>query len=108
MPLVPGGESGRRASTRWTTFSVIEWSPQVMKILRPEISFSRKACLSSSVAWRSIARIAPCDSSGHSANETFAAAHISSQASDTVFGSPCPPKSGLAAMPGQPPSRNCA
>ncbi len=36
MPLTPGGASGRRASTRWITFSVIPWSPQVMKILLPK------------------------------------------------------------------------
>jgi hypothetical protein len=59
-------------------------------------------CFSSSVAWRSIARMAPCDSSGHSAKATFAAAHISSQAIATVFGRPCPPNSGFEAMPGQP------
>ena len=27
MPRVPGGASGRRASTRWTMLSVISWSP---------------------------------------------------------------------------------
>ena len=53
-----------------------------------------------------MARIAPWDSSGHSANATFDAAHISSQATDRVFGRPWPPNSGLLAMPGQPPSQN--
>ncbi|MFO1394823.1 MAG: hypothetical protein U1F09_13750 [Steroidobacteraceae bacterium] len=72
----------------------------------PDTIFSRNVALSASVPWRSIARIAPCDSSGHSANETFDAAHISSHATDSVFGSPCPPNSGLSAMPGHPPSQN--
>ena len=35
MPLVPGAPSGRRASTRWQTFSAMSWSPQEMKIFCP-------------------------------------------------------------------------
>ena len=35
MPLMPGGASGRRASTRWTMFSVRSCSPAEMKILVP-------------------------------------------------------------------------
>ena len=35
MPLVPGGASGVRASTRWTMFSVMSCSPKVMKIFVP-------------------------------------------------------------------------
>ncbi|MCY1547450.1 hypothetical protein D9M68_835140 [compost metagenome] len=35
MPFTPGGASGRRASTRWTMFSAMSCSPQVMKILFP-------------------------------------------------------------------------
>ena len=35
MPLVPGGASGRRASTRCTMFSVRSCSPPEMKILLP-------------------------------------------------------------------------
>jgi hypothetical protein len=73
----------------------------------PEISFARYCCLSWSVPWRSIDMIAPCDSSGHNANETLAAAHISSHAIEIVFGNPCPPNSGFSATPGQPPSQNC-
>jgi hypothetical protein len=34
-PLVPGGASGSRASTRWTMFSVRSCSPAEMKILLP-------------------------------------------------------------------------
>ncbi|MOA23868.1 hypothetical protein D3C78_1445180 [compost metagenome] len=37
MPFTPAGASGRRASTRWMTLSVIWWSPQVMKIFWPVI-----------------------------------------------------------------------
>ena len=43
MPLVPfgaaaaAGASGRRASTQWTMLSVRSWSPQLMKILVPEM-----------------------------------------------------------------------
>ena len=32
MPLVPGGDPGVRARTRWMMFSVRSCSPQVMKI----------------------------------------------------------------------------
>ena len=32
---MPGGASGRRASTRWTMLSAMSWSPQVMKIFWP-------------------------------------------------------------------------
>ena len=35
MPFEPAGESGRRASTRWTMFSVMSCSPAEMKILLP-------------------------------------------------------------------------
>ena len=35
MPFTPGGVSGRRANTRWTMFSAMSCSPQVMKILVP-------------------------------------------------------------------------
>ncbi len=35
MPFTPGGASGKRASTRWTMFSAMSCSPQVMKILVP-------------------------------------------------------------------------
>ena len=35
MPLVPPGASGRRASTRWTMFSVRSCSPAEMNILVP-------------------------------------------------------------------------
>ena len=35
MPLVPGGASGVRASTRWMMFSAMSCSPKVMKILVP-------------------------------------------------------------------------
>ena len=37
MPLMPGGASGRRASTRCTMFSVRSCSPAEMKILVPSI-----------------------------------------------------------------------
>jgi len=33
MPFTPAGASGSRASTRWTMFSAMSCSPQVMKIL---------------------------------------------------------------------------
>ncbi len=35
MPRVPEGAPGRRASTRWQTFSTRSLSPQVMKIFCP-------------------------------------------------------------------------
>ena len=35
MPLVPGGASGMRASTRWMMFSAMSCSPKVMKIFVP-------------------------------------------------------------------------
>ncbi len=35
MPLVPGGASGVRASTRWMMFSAMSCSPKVMKIFWP-------------------------------------------------------------------------
>ena len=35
IPLMPGGASGVRASTRWRMFSVRSWSPAEMKILLP-------------------------------------------------------------------------
>jgi hypothetical protein len=35
MPFTPAGASGSRASTRWTMFSAMSCSPQVMKILVP-------------------------------------------------------------------------
>ena len=35
MPLVPGGASGVRASTRWTMLSAMSCSPKEMKILVP-------------------------------------------------------------------------
>ena len=35
IPLMPGGASGRRASTRCTMFDVRSWSPAEMKILLP-------------------------------------------------------------------------
>ena len=35
MPFDPTGASGRRASTRWTMFSVRSCSPAEMKILLP-------------------------------------------------------------------------
>ena len=35
MPLLPCGASGRRASTRWTMFSAMSWSPAEMKIFCP-------------------------------------------------------------------------
>ena len=35
IPRVPSGASGRRARTKWMTFSVMSWSPQVMKIFWP-------------------------------------------------------------------------
>ncbi len=37
MPLMPGGASGSRASTRWRMFSVRSCSPPVMKIFVPVI-----------------------------------------------------------------------
>ena len=35
IPLVPGGASGRRASTICTMFAAMSWSPAEMKILVP-------------------------------------------------------------------------
>ncbi len=35
IPLMPGGASGMRASTRWSTFSARSWSPAEMKIFCP-------------------------------------------------------------------------
>ncbi|MNC87456.1 hypothetical protein D3C83_31840 [compost metagenome] len=35
MPFTPSGASGVRARTRWTMFSAMSCSPQVMKILVP-------------------------------------------------------------------------
>src|SRR5574343_355660 len=40
MPFTPGGASGRRASTRWTMFSAMSCSPQVMKILVPVMAYA--------------------------------------------------------------------
>ena len=38
MPFTPAGASARRASTRWTMFSVRSCSPPLMKILLPPIA----------------------------------------------------------------------
>jgi hypothetical protein len=37
MPFDPGGASGSRASTRWTMFSPMSWSPPLIHIFDPKM-----------------------------------------------------------------------
>ncbi len=64
MPLVPGGASGRRASTRWTMFSDRSCSPAEMKIFVPVMAYAPSA--SGSARVRRMPRSVPqCGSVRH-------------------------------------------
>mmetsp|Transcript_7748 Transcript_7748/g.22019 ORF Transcript_7748/g.22019 Transcript_7748/m.22019 type:complete len:220 (-) Transcript_7748:372-1031(-) len=70
MPLMPGGASGRRASTQWRMLSVKSCSPQLMKILVPEILYLPPSMGSALVAtwarsepqWGSVRHMVPVHS----------------------------------------------
>ena len=63
---------------------------------------------SASLAWASIASIAPWPSKGQSAKAMLAAFQISVQAALRIAGRPRPPYSGAAASEFQPPAIHCA
>ena len=66
----PAGASGRRASTRWTMFSAMSWSPQVMKIFWPVSAIAAVAVRLGAGASARRGRSRPAARSGSSCRST--------------------------------------